>query len=232
MGPELLFVDDSFDTPSQRMNTVFKLYYQAWILLASAGGFALYFWASSRPSLKGWGRALSTLWAIAAVALLSGSLYYTAAAFVSKSQDSTQAVTLNGLAFVEESDPAEYGAIQYIKNNLPRDTAILEGVGEWFNSGLISRSTGIPTVYNWPGHQLQWRGPSPEFIQREQDVATIYQTTDSEEVRELLAKYDLEYVYIGPRERNKYGGPGLDKFAEFMDTLYEWNDVALYGVRR
>ncbi len=232
MGPELLFVDDSFDTPSQRMNTVFKLYYQAWILLASAGGFALYFWVSSRPSLNGWGRALSTLWAIAAVALLSGSLYYTAAAFVSKSQDSTQAVTLNGLAFVEESEPAEYGAIQYIKNNLPRDTAILEGVGEWFNSGLISRSTGIPTVYNWPGHQLQWRGPSPEFVQREQDVATIYQATDFEEARELLAKYDLEYVYIGPRERNKYGGPGLDKFPEFMDTLYEWNDVAIYGLRR
>ena len=232
MGPELLFVDDSFDTPSQRMNTVFKLYYQAWILLASAGGFALYFWVSSRPTLKGWGRALSTLWAVSAIALLSASLYYTAAAFVSKSQDSTQAVTLDGLAFVEESDPAEYAAIRYIKDNLPRDTAILEGVGEWFNAGLISRSTGIPTVYNWPGHQLQWRGPSPEFVQREQDVATIYQTTDFEEARELLAEYDLEYVYIGPRERNKYGGPGLDKFPEHMNTLFEWNDVALYGLRR
>ena len=231
LGPELLFVDDSFDTPSQRMNTVFKLYYQAWILLASAGGFALYFWASSRPTLKGWGRALSTLWALAAVVLLSGSLYYTAAAFVSKSKDSTQAVTLDGLAFVEESDPAEYGAIQYIKNNVPEDAAILEGVGEWFNSGLISRSTGIPTIYNWPGHQLQWRGPSPEFVRREQDVATIYQTTDFEEAREVLAKYDIAYVYIGPRERNKYGGPGLDKFPEFMDTLFQQYDVAVYRLR-
>ena len=206
MGPELMFVDDSFDNPSQRMNTVFKLYYQAWILLASAGGFALYFWVSSRPTLDGWNKTLSTLWAIAAVALVSCSLYYTAAAFVSKSKDSTQAVTLNGLAFVEESDPAEYAAIRYIKNNLPEDTAIVEGVGEWFNAGLISRSTGIPTIYNWPGHELQWRGPSPEFARRERDVATIYQTTNFEEARELLAKYDVEYVYIGPRERNKYGG--------------------------
>ena len=230
MGPELMFVDDSFDTPSQRMNTVFKLYYQAWILLAAAEGFALYFWVSSRPTLKGWKRALSTLWAIAAVAFVSGSLYYTAAAFVSKSQDSTQATTLNGLEFVKESDPAEYGAIQYIKNNLPRDAAILEGVGEWFNSGLISRSTGHPTIYNWPGHQLQWRGQSSEFVLREQDVATIYQTTDFQEARELLDKYDVDYVYIGPRERNKYGGPGLDKFAEHMNTLYEWNDVAIYGI--
>ena len=232
MGPELMFVDDSFDNPSQRMNTVFKLYYQAWILLASAGGFALYFWVSSRPTLDGWNKTLSTLWAIAAVALVSCSLYYTAAAFVSKSKDSTQAVTLNGLAFVEESDPAEYAAIRYIKNNLPEDTAIVEGVGEWFNSGLISRSTGIPTIYNWPGHELQWRGPSPEFARREQDVATIYQTTNFEEARELLAKYDMEYVYIGPRERNKYGGPGLDKFPEFMDTLFQQNDVAIYGLRR
>ena len=232
MGPELLFVDDSFDTPSQRMNTVFKLYYQAWILLASAGGFALYFWVSSRPTLRGRKRALSTLWAISAVALLSGSLYYTAAAFVSKSKDSTQAVTLNGLAFVEESNPAEYMAIRYIKDNVSPDAAILEGVGEWFDSGLISRSTGIPTIYNWPGHQLQWRGQSPEFVRRERDVATIYQTDDLEEARELLAKYDMEYVYIGPRERNKYGGPGLDKFPEFMDTLFRQDDVALYGLRR
>ena len=231
MGPELMFVDDSFGVPSQRMNTVFKLYYQAWILLASASGFALYFWVSSRPKLTGWNRALSTLWAVGAVALVSCSLYYSAAAFASKSGDSTQAVTLDGLAFVKESDPAEYGAIQYIKANLPEDAAILEGVGEWFNAGLISRSTGHPTVYNWPGHELQWRGPSPEFGRRELDVAKIYQSTDFEEARALLAKYDIAYVYVGPRERNKYGGPGLDKFEDHMDTLYEWNDVAVYGMR-
>ena len=232
MGPELMLVDDSFDNPSQRMNTVFKLYYQAWILLASAAGFALYFWVSSRPNLTGWNRTLSTLWAVAAVALVSGGLYYTAAAFVSKSQDSTQAITLNGLEFVRESDPAEYGAIRYIKDNLPEDAAILEGVGEWFNAGLISRSTGHPTIYNWPGHELQWRGPSPEFTQRDRDVATIYQTSDFEEARALLDKYDVDYVYVGPRERNKYGGPGLDKFPERMDTLFQWNDVAIYGMRR
>ena len=232
MGPELLFVDDSF----RRSQPAYEHRVQAvlpgmdtarlsWRIRAVLLGIFA-------PDSQRLGRALSTLWAVAAVALLSASLYYTAAAFVSKSQDSTQAVTLDGLAFVEESDPAEYAAIQYIKDNLPRDTAILEGVGEWFNSGLISRSTGIPTVYNWPGHQLQWRGPSPEFVQREQDVATIYQTTDFEEARELLAEYDLEYVYIGPRERNKYGGPGLDKFPEHMNTLFEWNDVALYSLRR
>ena len=133
---------------------------------------------------------------------------------------------------MRESDPAEHGAIQYIKNNLPEDAAILEGVGEWFNAGLISRSTGHPTIYNWPGHELQWRGPSPEFARRDQDVATIYQTTDFQEARELLDKYEVEYVYVGPRERNKYGGPGLDKFPEHMDTLFQQYDVALYGLRR
>ena len=232
MGPELMFVDDSFDAPSQRMNTVFKLYYQAWILLASAGGFALYFWVTSRPTMKGWGRTLSTLWAMGVVALVLGSLYYTSAAFVSKSRDSTQATTLDGLAFLKESDPVEYAAIEFIKDNLPEDAAIVESVGEWFNSGLISRSTGIPTVYNWPGHEIQWRGPSPEFARRDQDVATIYQTTDFAEARDLLAKYDVDYVYLGPRERNKYGGPGLDKFPEFMDTLFQQNDVVIYGMRR
>ena len=30
---------------------------------------------------------------------------------------------------------------------------LLEAVGEWFDMGLISRSTGIPNIINWPGQQ-------------------------------------------------------------------------------
>jgi YYY domain-containing protein len=39
LGAEFFFIQDQFNA---RMNTVFKLYYQAWLLLSIAGGFALY----------------------------------------------------------------------------------------------------------------------------------------------------------------------------------------------
>lgn len=231
MGPELLFVDDSFGLPSERMNTIFKLYYQAWLLLAAASGFALYYWRSGRDALSGWKRSLSTLWAVGTVALVIGALYYPAAASTSKAGTFTNA-TLNGLNFLERSQSAEYNAIQFVRDQVGPDDAILEAVGEWFDAGLISRSTGVPTVFNWPGHQIQWRGSDESFSGREQDVARIYETTDPLEARNLLAKYDVDYVYLGPRERNKYGDAGLGKFPEFMDTVFSQDNVNIYRVRQ
>ena len=229
MGPELLFVGDFF---GNRMNTVFKLYYQAWILLAAVSGFAVYYWRSVRESLRGWTRSLATLWAVAFVVLLVGSLYYPPAAAASKGGPYAGEATLDGLAFLARNNRADYEAIRYVKENVGRDSAILEAVGEWFDAGLISRSTGVPTVFNWPGHELQWRGASEKLDGREQDVATIYETQSVEEATNLLAKYDVDYVYVGPRERAKYGTQGLGKFPSFMEAVFSQDDVVIYRMRR
>ena len=233
MGPELMYVDDFFDDPRQRMNTVFKLYYQAWVLLAAVSGYSIYFWLSLRPRLTGRLRSLSTVWATAAIILVVCGLYYPAAAAATKVEEGGFASnpTLDGLAYVRDSRPAEYAAIEFIKNNLPEDAAILESVGEWSEAGLISRSTGLPTVFNWPGHEIQWRGSNAAIGGRQSDVAAIYTTSDSELARNLLLKYDVNYVYVGPREQLAHDGPGLDKFPNFMDTLFQRDDVTIYRLR-
>ncbi len=231
LGPEFLFVDDVFGAPSHRMNTVFKLHYQAWAILACVSGYAIYCWLAARPALGGWRRALSTLTAVAAVALVAGGMYYTAAAAASKAGGFEREPTLDGLAFVKQSQPAEYAAIQFIRRSLPPDAAVLEAVGEWFDSALISRSTGAPTVLAWPGHQEQWRGGSAAFAERAGDVAAIYTTTNADEAQNLLAKYNVDYVYVGPRERLAYGGAGLDKFPDFMDEIFRQNDSVIYRTR-
>ena len=69
------------------------------------------------------------------------------------------------------------------------------------------------------------------FAEREQDVEDIYQTEDTEIARNLLAKYDVDYVYVGPRERRKYyadGEDGLGKFSEIMKPVFNEGDVVLY----
>ncbi|HAL47314.1 MAG: hypothetical protein FI707_14780 [SAR202 cluster bacterium] len=232
MGAELLYVDDSFGPPSERMNTVFKLYYQAWILLAAASGFAIYYWLAIRGALKAWKRAASTVWAAGAIVLLVGSLYYTAAAAASKSGFPDRETTLDGLAFVQQRSKAEYNAILYVRDELESDAAMLEAVGEWFDAGLISRSTGVPTVFNWPGHEIQWRGSHESLDGREADVARIYESMDPQEAGNLLAKYDVDYVYIGSRERSKYGEQGMEKFPEFMDSVFNQGDIDIYKVRK
>ena len=233
MGPELMYVDDFFDDPRQRMNTVFKLYYQAWVLLAAVSGYSIYFWLSARPRLIGRQRALSTVWAAAAITFVVCGLYYSAAAAATRVEEGgfASSPTLDGLSYVRNSRPAEYAAIEFIKDNLPEDAAIVESVGEWYEAGLISRSTGVPTVFNWPGHEIQWRGSAEAIGGRQSDVAAIYTTSDPEQARILLLKYDVDYVYVGPRERLAHDGPGLNKFPSFMDTVFQQDDVTIYKLR-
>ena len=57
VGAELFRVVDVF---GNRMNTVFKVYYQAWLLLALVGAYALYHWHRHRPGRGGGPNDLAT----------------------------------------------------------------------------------------------------------------------------------------------------------------------------
>lgn len=229
MGPELLFVDDSFGGAHARMNTVFKLYYQAWTILVAATGFVIYYWAKLIRASHDSSRLLLRFWGGVFVLVLVGALYYTPAAIASKAELYGQERTLDGLQHVERFAGAEYRAIEYIRENVGKGSAILESVGGGYSEhGRIASSTGVPTVLNWPGHQMQWRGSSTPFAGREQDVQTIYQTLDINEAVSLLDKYDVDHVYVGSRERSKYGEAGLAKFAQFMTPVFSEADVVIY----
>lgn len=231
MVPELIRVDDYFGPPSERMNTVFKLYYHAWLLLAAVGGFCVYDAAEWRIRSAGWRRRLSTLWMAAAAALLILGFYYTAAGAASKAEGFASEPTLDGLDFVRNRTPGEYGAIIYMRENAEEGAVVLEFIGEYDNSGMISRGSGVPNVINWPGHQVQWRGGGDGFGERQGDVAAVYSTEDIEEARNLLAKYNVNYVYISPREAAAHPASGLAKFGEFMDVAFESGGVTIYKLR-
>lgn len=229
MGPELLFVDDSFTGALERMNTVFKFYYQAWAVLAAATGFVIYYWLNLSRETKGSSRLLLRVWGAAFVLVLVGSLYYSPAMVASKAELYGEERTLDGLQHVERFAGPEYRAIEYIRKKVGHDSAILEAVGGGYSEhGRIASSTGVATVLNWPGHELQWRGSSTPFEGREQDVQTIYQTLDISEAVSLLDKYDVDHVYVGTRERSKYGEAGLAKFAQFMTPVFSEADVVIY----
>ena len=243
IGVEFLFIRDFFNN---RGNTVFKLYYQAWILLAAASAFAVYYWLSAMRGMRGWRAAFSRVWAGAFVILLLGSLYYPLAAVKTKPDTPYTGATLDGLSYVRQNNPAEYAAIEWLKQNAPPDAAIVEAVGEWNDWGLVSRSTGLPTIVNWLGHQKQWRGgweqfdaETPEvsralrdqyFDERVGEVERIYTTLDPVEARLILYKYDIDFVYIGRRENDKYGIEGISKFDAIAAPVFQQGDVVIYRV--
>ena len=238
MVADLFHIVDSFSGPWRRMNTVFKVYYQAWLLLGIAGTFAVYTLWSGRQSLENsprW-RSLATLagrWGggAALALLLVASFYYTLGAAMDRGGAygaPYEGRTLDGLAYLAVDDPSEYAAIAWLRDEAPPGR-IVEAVGDDYSRyGNISASTGLPTVLGWIGHELQWRGSSEPFAGRAEDVAAIYSGQDGSEARRLLENYGVRYVYLGSRERDKYGVSSLAHYEGFLRTVFQQESVVVY----
>ncbi len=226
MGPELLHVDDGFGGALERMNTVFKLYYQAWILLSAAAGYAVFHMMKLRDGAEGRALTITRVWMATLVVLLACSAYYPLAAAATKGNPEGRDPTLDGLAYLAADERA---AIEFIRTDAGRDSAVLEAFGgDYTPHGRVSSSTGVPTVLGWAGHEIQWRGSHEPLSGRQEDIATIYTTEDVEEARRLLDRYGVDYVYVGDRERQAYGEAGLAKFGELMDAVFRQGGVTVY----
>ena len=230
IGPELFYVVDVFNN---RMNTMFKLYYQAWVLLAVASSYALYYLVSRYSGAGARIRVPGYVWAGLVVLGGVASVYYPLAAGYSKTSGLAGEATLDGLAYVAQESPAEFAAIQWLKKNHSQGDAIVEAIGDDYSShGRVSASTGIPTILGWIGHEEQWRGSRKPFEGRPEAVESLYQSADPQEAREILDRYGVTYIIVGPRERAKYGIQDTEKFDRFGDVAFQEGDVVIYRVRR
>jgi len=207
LGPELLYVRDEFDDSALfRMNTVFKLGYQAWILLAIMAA-----------CLLPWGRrwlpdALWRAWAPIALILFALTAIYPVAGAYARKGAFGDGPRLGGLRWLAQDAPGDVAAIGWLRDNADGDAVVLEAVGDdysEFGHARISTFSGRPTVLGWPGHELQWgHDPGP----RRADVERIYRDPDPAAVVPLLRRYGVDYVVAGPLERADYGDDGLAKF--------------------
>ncbi len=239
VGAELFYVVDQFGGGFRRMNTVFKTYYQAWLLLGIVSAYGLYYlWSirnpDSMPSILGnLMGGVRVVWAGLALLLVAFSFYYPVGAVLDRTgilreEHTISDNTLDGLAFLQQNAPGEYAAIQWLRDDAPWGRMV-EAVGDDYSDfGRISSSTGLPTVLGWKGHELQWRSSISSFQGREEDVRTIFSSDDSAEVLQLLDLYDVRYVYLGSRERRTYGGENLSDFDGFLRTAFEQDGVIIY----
>ena len=237
LGAELFHIVDSFGGAWRRMNTTFKFYYQAWLLLGIVASFALYTLWTSRANAQtasGWrdrgAAALRAAGAGALALLLATSFYYTAGALMDRSAASAEGRTLDGLAFLKESSPGEYAAMQWLRDEAGPGR-IVEAVGDDYTDyGRISAATGRATPLGWKGHEIQWRGSHEAFAGREEDIAAVYSGSNPVEARRLLERYSVRYVYLGSRERQTYGVSELPQYGDFLKTVFHQDSVIVYEV--
>jgi YYY domain-containing protein len=225
---EFVFLRDVFGT---RMNTVFKFYYQGWLLLSLAAAYGVYHvWVAARRA-RWHGRIAAGLWATASALLILAGLTYPAAATVSKADAFRGAPTLDGARYLAQQRPDEYAAIQWLQEHAPPDAVLVEAPGGSYTVyNRISAHTGIPTLLGWGSHQLQWRGSYAIPGAREPDIEAIYRGRDPAATLQVLQRYGVDYVIVGPLER-AYGADAttLDKLERLMAPVYANESIVIYA---
>ncbi|GIK38151.1 MAG: hypothetical protein BroJett011_19840 [Chloroflexota bacterium] len=229
LAVEFVYLRDNFGT---RMNTIFKFYFQAWVLLALASAFAVYYVSHH---LRG---GLRLVWQVGMALLVAGGLVYPVLAVPNKADFFKNEPTLNAIAWIAAYHPGDYAAIEWLRANAPGQAVILEApgapagqYGAYNYSGRISAMTGLPTLLGWGGHQSQWRGNYDEPGRREPDIALLYNSSDIRQTQALLDKYGITYVIVGATERERYSPQGLQKFEQFMDVAFQQGDTTIYQRR-
>jgi YYY domain-containing protein len=205
--PELVYVRDEFaGTALYRSNTVFKLGYHAYLLLAVAAACAVP-WAGRWLPRRLWGG-----WAAVAAVLLLLGLVYPYAGPYAKTRGYSATPTLDGLGWLRSRAPGDVEAIAWLRDHAPGDAVVLESVGpdySVFGHARISTFSGRPTVMGWAGHEVQWAHDPGSRID---DVKRMYTVATAQEARPLLARYGVRYVVVGPIERTDYPDSGLAKW--------------------
>ncbi len=238
LGIELFWVQDPFGT---RFNTVFRIGFQAWILLSAALAYGLYYvfsrWPVGGPSVL----ASKVAWGGITAVIILGALVYPLPATLWRTGEFNEATqTLDGLSFVKDYNSDGYEAFLWLGENVPEDAVVLEAVGEDYDPGRgqVSAATGLQTILGWPWHECRWRAygtcadPLSErpLAERREAIEKIYAAPDLSEAMPLLEQYGVDYVYVGPAERQVYGEDGLSKFERSFEAVYTSSSVTIYRV--
>lgn len=138
---------------------------------------------------------------------------------------------LNGLTYLKQLYPEDYEAILWINKNIKNQPVILEAVGDSYTDfARVSSNTGLPTVIGWPVHEWLWRNSLKDVDPRKADVDLLYKSIDLEITKDLMEKYQINYVFIGTLEKEKYPDLDEEKFKKLGNQIYTNGSTIIYQI--
>ncbi|MDE3077311.1 MAG: hypothetical protein KGJ86_17990, partial [Chloroflexota bacterium] len=220
---EVVYLKDDFNN---RMNTIFKFYYEIWLLLAVSGASVVHHAARQARS-----RRLQFAWRGAVGLLCLGAAVYPLASFYSKANELKPAWTLDGMAFLKGTQLGDLRAIDWLNGHVSGDAVIAEATGDEYSSfGRFGTYTGLESILGWAGHELQWRGEWKEQPKRIADLSRLYTSSNEGEIANLLGTYHVSYVVVGPLERQKYGNRAFSQFQRFGSIVSNDQGTTVYQI--
>lgn len=223
--PEFFYVKDIYPAHF-RANTVFKFHFQAFIVLGLASGYMIIkIFQNFKISLLN--LSFSVFICLSAFLVV----LYPYFAINSYYGDLKNYKGLDGLNYLEPLYPSDYHAILWIRNNIKNQPVILEATGDSYTDyARVSSNTGLPTILGWYVHEWLWRGATDEANKRAEDIKILYETTNLEETKQLIKKYNVSLVFIGALEKEKYPDLNENKFIDLGKIIFQEENTRIYQI--
>lgn len=219
-APEFIYAKDIYPA-HYRANTMFKLGYQAFIMMSLVASFAITY-------LLHKGRRF--LWLPISLFFLTLILMYPFFAVNSYFGELKNPKGLDGLSYLKTLYPDDLLAIQWIQKNVSGQPVIAEAQGDSYTDyGRISANTGLPTILGWTVHEWLWRGDYSFPQSRLEDTRLIYEGTQ-QQMKSIIDKYEIEYIYVGSLERTKHARLNEQAMQELGTVVYSNQTVTIYKV--
>jgi len=228
LGPEFFFLRDLF---GWRMNTIFKFYFQAWLVwsIAAAYGSIVMF-----VYLKG---ILGNLFRLVFVLLLGMSLVYPYFSLWNKTNGFQPSEwTLDSTAYLLNDSTEEMAAIAWLET-APFGVvaeAVPSSGGSYTQYGRVSMLSGLPAVLGWVGHENQWRGGGDVLGSRQNDLERLYCSRDWIETQAILDQYNIRYVFLSTLEHTTYKSTSCsigvveNKFQRYLNPVFQQGQVMIF----
>lgn len=211
--PEIVYVKDIYIKEYHRANTMFKLTYQAFVMMSLVWGVAVGSIAAGNHQSYFINHKYHKFFSKIAIFLLllvfGLHMMYPFLAIPSYYNGLKKFQGLYGLQWLARQYPNDYQVIDWMKRNIPWQLTdpptVLEAVGESYTDhARVSAFTGLPTVVGWRVHEWLWRGSFDIPGQRTEEVRTMYEKPNSPEAEKLFKQYKVRYIFVGDLERQDY----------------------------
>ncbi len=230
--PEFFYLKDIYPT-YYRANTMFKLVFQAFMMLSITSAYVIYRMTILIPYQRLTKKIFLFIFFLVSAMLVCVVLTYPYLAVNAYYNNLKTYQGLDGITYLKNQYPDDYLAIQWLNKNIKGQPVILEAQGDSYTDyARISANTGLPTVLGWTVHEWLWRGTYDIPAPRIEEVKTLYETTNMQTAKDLIQKYNVQYVYIGSLEFQKYPNLNESKFAQLGQLVYNHGTVKIYKINQ